>query len=102
MEERRALVFTDLVDSTEWAQRFGDQRAAALWAEHDERARELYWEGHRRTDLIRYNLLTTGTYLWPWKGGVASGTAVDPKYNIFPIPATNLTSNTNLTQNEGY
>ncbi len=68
----------------------------------DERARELYWEGHRRTDLIRYNLLTTATYLWPWKGGVPSGTAVDPKYNIFPIPASNRTANPNLTQNPGY
>lgn len=68
----------------------------------DERARELYWEGHRRTDLIRYGLLTTGTYLWPWKGGVASGSSVDTKYNIFPIPASNLTSNPNLTQNTGY
>ena len=68
----------------------------------DERGRELYWEGHRRTDLIRYGLLTTGTYLWPWKGGVASGTAVDSKYNIFPIPAANRTANPNLTQNAGY
>jgi starch-binding outer membrane protein, SusD/RagB family len=68
----------------------------------DERARELYWEGHRRTDLVRYGLLTTGTYLWPWKGGVSSGTAVDPKYNLFPIPAANRTANPNLTQNPGY
>lgn len=68
----------------------------------DERGRELYWEGHRRTDLIRYNQLTTATYLWPWKGGVASGTAVDSKYNIFPVPSANLTSNPNLTQNTGY
>jgi len=68
----------------------------------DERARELYWEGHRRTDLIRYDLLTTSTYLWPWKGGVSSGTAVDSKYNLFPIPAANRTSNPNLTQNPGY
>lgn len=67
-----------------------------------ERGRELYWEGHRRTDLIRYGLLTTSTYLWPWKGGVSSGTGVDSKYNLFPIPATNLTANTNLTQNAGY
>ncbi len=67
-----------------------------------ERGRELYWEGHRRTDLIRYNLLTTGTYLWPWKGGVSSGTAVDAKYNIFPIPAANRTANPNLDQNTGY
>lgn len=68
----------------------------------DERGRELYWEGHRRTDLIRFGLLTNGTYLWPWKGGVASGTAVDSKYNIFPIPAANRTANPNLTQNSGY
>jgi starch-binding outer membrane protein, SusD/RagB family len=68
----------------------------------NERGRELYWEGHRRTDLVRYGLLTTSTYLWPWKGGVSSGTAVDSKYNIFPIPATNLTANPKLTQNTGY
>lgn len=68
----------------------------------DERARELYWEGHRRTDLIRYGLLTTGTYLWPWKGGVASGTSKSDIYNLFAIPASNLVANPNLTQNPGY
>jgi hypothetical protein len=68
----------------------------------DERGRELYWEGHRRTDLVRYNLLTTATYVWPWKGGVASGTAVDAKYNLFPIPATVRTANPNLEQNPGF
>lgn len=68
----------------------------------NERGRELFWEGHRRTDLVRYGLLTTGTYLWPWKGGVASGTAVDSKYNVFPIPAANRIANPNLTQNTGY
>lgn len=68
----------------------------------DERGRELYWEGHRRTDLIRYGLLTTNTYLWPWKGGVASGTAVDSKYNLFSIPSSNIVANPNLTQNTGF
>jgi starch-binding outer membrane protein, SusD/RagB family len=68
----------------------------------DERGRELYWEGHRRTDLVRYGLLTTGTYVWPWKGNVAGGTGVDEKYNLFPIPAVNRNSNPNLTQNIGY
>jgi starch-binding outer membrane protein, SusD/RagB family len=60
------------------------------------------WEGHRRTDLIRYGQFTTGTYLWAWKGGVASGTGVDSKYNLYPIPADDLAANPNLTQNPGY
>ncbi len=68
----------------------------------DERARELFWEGFRRTDLIRYNKFTTASYLWAWKGGIASGTAVDDKYNLFPIPATDLSANPNLVQNTGY
>lgn len=68
----------------------------------DERARELYWEAQRRTDLVRYNRLTTSDYLWPWKGNVAAGKAVDSKYNIFPIPTSDLLSNSNLTQNTGY
>jgi hypothetical protein len=67
----------------------------------DERARELYWEGHRRTDLIRYGLLTTSTYLWPWKGGVASGTGADGKYNIFLYLHQTLHQNPNLLRIQG-
>ena len=65
----------------------------------DERARELYWEGHRRTDLVRYNRFTTGTYLWPWKGGASGGTAVGMHRNLYPIPNSELLVNTNLVQN---
>lgn len=68
----------------------------------DERGRELYWEGYRRTDLIRYDLFTGGTYLWPWKGGAVDGRGVAPTRNIFPIPASDLSANPNLRQNEGY
>lgn len=68
----------------------------------DERARELYWEGFRRTDLIRFNKFTEGSYLWPWKGGVKSGTGVDAKYKLFPIPSADIIANPNLTQNPGY
>ena len=68
----------------------------------DERGRELFWEGFRRTDLIRFGQFTTGAYLWAWKGGVRNGTAVDAKYNLYPIPATDLSSNPNLVQNAGY
>lgn len=67
----------------------------------EERGRELYWECTRRTDLIRYNKFTTAAYLWQWKGGVKDGTAVDSKYNIYPIPTSDLTANPNLS-NEDY
>ncbi len=68
----------------------------------DERARELYWEGFRRTDLIRYNEFTTSTYLWPLKGGVANGTSVGDYRNIYPIPDQDRSVNPNLKQNPGY
>lgn len=68
----------------------------------NERTRELYWEGQRRTDLIRFGLFTSGEYVWDWKGGVQSGTGVHERYNLYPIPLTDLTSNGNLDQNEGY
>lgn len=63
----------------------------------DERARELYWECTRRTDLIRFGKFTTANYLWQWKGGVKDGIAVDSKYNIYPIPTADLTANPNLS-----
>ena len=68
----------------------------------DERARELYWEGHRRTDLVRFNLLTSNSYLWAWKGNVIGGRGVDSKYNIYPLPADDVQANTNLKQHTGY
>lgn len=68
----------------------------------DERCRELYWEGVRRTDLIRYGLFTSPNYLWTFKGGVLNGVGVDSRYNVFPIPTTDLSVNGNLHQNEGY
>lgn len=68
----------------------------------DERARELHWEGYRRTDLIRFNRFTEATYLWPWKGGVSNGRGVESFRNIFPIPVPDLSVNQNLKQNPGY
>lgn len=68
----------------------------------DERARELYWEGQRRTDLVRYNYFTTDSYLWPFKGNEATGISVPAFRNIFPLPVNVLSTNPNLTQNQGY
>ncbi|AUC74332.1 RagB/SusD family nutrient uptake outer membrane protein [Olleya sp. Bg11-27] len=68
----------------------------------DERARELYWEGQRRTDLVRYNYFTTSAYLWPFKGDAALGSSVSNFRNVFPIPTNTILSNPNLQQNTGY
>ncbi|MGQ1947793.1 RagB/SusD family nutrient uptake outer membrane protein [Geofilum sp. OHC36d9] len=67
----------------------------------DERGREFYLEGLRRTDLIRFSCFTSSDYLWQWKGGVKDGAAVDDKYSVYPIPATELMANPNLW-NENY
>lgn len=59
----------------------------------DERGRELYWEGWRRQDLIRF-----GKYLAPWQEKPTD----DPRNLLFPIPANQLAVNPNLVQNPGY
>ncbi|MBD0332385.1 MAG: RagB/SusD family nutrient uptake outer membrane protein, partial [Chitinophagaceae bacterium] len=59
----------------------------------DERGRELYWEGWRRQDLIRF-----GKFLQPWQEKPND----DPKYLLFAIPSEQLAVNPNLTQNPGY
>ena len=68
----------------------------------DERARELYYEGVRRTDLIRYGYYGGSSYTWQWKGGIQDGGKFDAYRNIFPIPQTELATNSNLVQNPGY
>ncbi len=68
----------------------------------DERARELYWEGDRRTDLIRFGKFSNSDYVWAWKGNVKEGKSTDSKYDLYPIPASDIGANPNLTQNPGY
>ena len=64
----------------------------------DERARELAIEMVRRTDLVRFDYFTTDKYLWDFKGGMPNGTAVDSKYNVYPIPYAEQTANPNMKQ----
>ncbi len=59
----------------------------------DERGREMYWEGWRRNDLIRF-----GKFLQPWQEKAQS----NPRNLLFPIPNDQLAVNPNLTQNPGY
>ncbi len=68
----------------------------------DERARELYWECHRRTDLVRFGQFSDGDYVWQWKGAAPDGQQVSSHRDVFPIPSSDLNSNPNLVQNPGY
>ena len=73
----------------------------------DERARELWTENWRRSDLVRFGCYTKG-YNWDFKGympnstGDAAGKDVDDKYNVFPIPQDDVRYNPNIKQNPDY
>ena len=52
--------------------------------------------------MIRFGKFTTGAYLWQYKGGEQFGTALESKYNLYPLPGADLNANKNLVQNPGY
>jgi hypothetical protein len=60
---------------------------------YDERGRELWWEGWRRNDMIRFGTFLEARELKPYESNA--------KYLLYPIPADAL-FNANLTQNPGY
>ena len=70
----------------------------------DERAREFYCEGLRRTDLIRFNQFggNQATYTWSYKGGSLEGNSFSKAYNVYPLPTSEIQANSNLTQIDGY
>lgn len=68
----------------------------------DEWCREFYFEGRRRSDLIRFGLYTSDEYVWPFKGGVYEGRGVQDYFNVYPIPADDINGNPNLKQNPNY
>lgn len=68
----------------------------------DERGRELYQECWRRSDLVRFGMFTTDSYLWDYKGGAVDGKPVDSHLNLYPIPSQDMISNDKLEQNPGY
>jgi hypothetical protein len=103
-DEGTALNFVNEIRTRAYGNASGNIAANQLTLDFilDERARELYWECHRRTDLIRYGKFSTSDYVWPWKGGIAAGVSTSSIYNIFPIPSSDVSANSNLKQNLGY
>ena len=100
--QAQAIAYFNLLRDRAYGNKNGEVTSLTLQNILDERGREFYWECFRRTDLVRYGMFTTAAYLWPWKGGVSSGTNVDAHFNIFPIPSVDLAANPNLVQNPGY
>jgi len=100
----QALTYVNALRQRAYGNNSGDITAPALTLAFvlDERGRELLWEGHRRVDLVRYGLFTGGTYLWAWKGGAVAGTATGAHLDLYPLPASEIVANPNLTQNPGY
>ncbi|WP_116789683.1 RagB/SusD family nutrient uptake outer membrane protein [Flavobacterium psychrotrophum] len=96
------LVYVNKVRERAYGSTAGDVTSMNLNFILDERARELHWEGHRRTDLVRFGKLTGGSYLWPYKGNTPTGSPTPSFRNIFPIPTRALAANPLLVQNPGY
>lgn len=99
----QALAYVNALRQRAWGNTNGNITDPQLTLDFikDERARELIWEGHRRTDLVRFGLFTTGG-IWQWKGGVKPGKTTEAFRNLYPIPASEQSANPNLHQNEGY
>jgi len=69
----------------------------------DERGREFYSEGYRRSDLVRFDRFGGKTgYFWEYKGGAILGVDFDDYRNLYPLPQSDIIANDNLIQNEPY
>lgn len=69
----------------------------------DQWAKEFWFEGRRRMDLVRFNSYGgQSNYKWEWMGNAEAGQKFAATRNIFGIPFADITNNTNLRQNAGY
>lgn len=98
----QALIYFNALRQRAYGNTSGNVSAITLNDILDERGRELYLEGYRRTDLIRFGKFTGSAYLWPWKGGVKAGKSLEDFRALLPLPVSDVIANPNLTQNTGY
>lgn len=100
--QAEALAYVNAIRERAYGNTSGNVTSLSLDFLLSERMRELHWEAYRRTDLIRFGKYTGDSYLWPFKGGVAEGKAIESYRTLFPIPASDKIANPNLQQNNGY
>jgi hypothetical protein len=93
MRSNQAALAVPLVTAVRTARGLGPLTPLDMNSLIDERGRELYWEGWRRQDLVRF-----GKFLQPTQLRAQS----DPSRLLFPIPNQQLAVNPNLAQNPGY
>ncbi|MBQ0084701.1 MAG: RagB/SusD family nutrient uptake outer membrane protein [Prevotella sp.] len=69
----------------------------------NEWAKEFWFEGRRRMDLVRFGCYGgQNNYKWEWMGNTPNGNQFAATRNIFGIPSAELTNNPNIQQNPGY
>ncbi|TAI49579.1 RagB/SusD family nutrient uptake outer membrane protein [Flagellimonas allohymeniacidonis] len=102
-DQATALNYVNLLRERAYGDTSGNITASELNPDFilDERSRELYWECHRRTDLIRFGQFSSQG-IWPWKGNVPEGRTTESFRDLYPIPVADVIANPNITQNDGY
>ncbi len=98
--QSEALQYVNYIRQRAMGDNYSPWTSLSMQDLRDERARELYTENVRRTDLIRWNQWCTN-YTWEWKGNVASGTNLPEYTKSYPIPLSVLTASS-LKQCTGY
>lgn len=98
--QAEALQYVNNVRQRAYADKYTPWTSLNMSALQDERARELYSENVRRTDLIRWGQWTNG-YTWEWKGGIANGQNLQEYQKSFPLP-TRVIQSSSLQQQKGY
>lgn len=71
----------------------------------DERSRELYLESTRRNDLVRNGMFVgPNQTIWQYKGNIDNntGTRIDDRYSLYPIPTAVISAQPEFKQNPGY
>jgi len=101
-DQGTALQYMNLIRERAYGDNLHNFATVTLSDIIDERAREMQWEGTRRTDLIRFDLFSGSTYVWPFKGGDVAGIGIDPYLELYPLPTSDIILNPNLIQNTGY